>query len=177
MVFTLSGAFIAAYGFGKLMKIPLKITSLIAMGTAICSGSAIAAIAPIIEAEDQEIAYAISTVFLFNIFAVIISFQKRKATRREGTVNYSFKKIFPWFILWFLVAALLNTTGIIAGQAINFFTELGKFLIILALSAIGLNSDFKKMRETGLKPVALGLLVWLVVVVISLAVQFVTGQI
>ena len=40
------------------------------MGTAICGGSAIAAIAPIIEAEDQEIAYTISTVFMFNVIAM-----------------------------------------------------------------------------------------------------------
>lgn len=72
MIFTLSAAFITAYGFGKLLKIPLKLTSLIGMGTAICGGSAIAAIAPIIEAEDQEIAYSISTIFLFNIITVLV---------------------------------------------------------------------------------------------------------
>ena len=54
MVFTLSAAFIAAYLFGKLLKIPFKMTSLIGMGTAICGGSAIAAISPIIEAEIRK---------------------------------------------------------------------------------------------------------------------------
>lgn len=72
MIFTISAAFITAYGFGKLMGIPLKLTSLIGMGTAICGGSAIAAISPIIEAEDEDIAYAISTIFMFNVIAVLI---------------------------------------------------------------------------------------------------------
>jgi uncharacterized integral membrane protein (TIGR00698 family) len=72
MLFTLSFAFISAYGFVKLMKIPFKLTSLIGVGTAICGGSAIAAVSPIIEAEELEVAYSISTIFFFNIIAVLI---------------------------------------------------------------------------------------------------------
>lgn len=243
MIFTLSAAFITAYGFGKLMKIPIKLTSLIGMGTAICGGSAIAAISPIIEAEDKDIAYSISTVFMFNviavlifpplghllgfsdkafglwagtavndtssvvaagyafsnaagayativkltrttmiipislIFAAIVSIKKKKEASKSGGVNYSFKKIFPWFIIWFLVASLLNTVGVINGQMVGFVTELGKFLIVVALSAIGLNSDFKKMMETGFKPMLLGLIVWASVAAVSIIVQFTTGQI
>jgi len=243
MIFTLSAAFITAYGFGKLMKIPIKLTSLIGMGTAICGGSAIAAISPIIEAEDKDIAYSISTVFMFNviavlifpplghllgfsdkafglwagtavndtssvvaagyafsnaagayativkltrttmiipislIFAAIVSIKKKKEASKSGEVNYSFKKIFPWFIIWFLVASLLNTVGVINGQMVGFVTELGKFLIVVALSAIGLNSDFKKMMETGFKPMLLGLIVWASVAAVSIIVQFTTGQI
>ncbi|HEY5585848.1 MAG TPA: putative sulfate exporter family transporter [Ruminiclostridium sp.] len=243
MIFTLSAAFITAYGFGKLMKIPLKLTSLIGMGTAICGGSAIAAIAPIIEAEDKDIAYSISTVFMFNImavlifppighllgfsdnafglwagtaindtssvvaagyafsnaagayativkltrttmiipisliFAAVVSIQKKREANRSGEVNYSFRKIFPWFIVWFLVASLLNTVGVINEQAAGIITEIGKFFIVVALAAIGLNSDFKEMRKTGLKPMLLGLIVWASVTVVSLLVQYTTGNI
>ncbi|HPT87314.1 MAG TPA: putative sulfate exporter family transporter, partial [Bacillota bacterium] len=56
-------------------------------------------------------------------------------------------------------------------------TETGKFLIVVALSAIGLNSDFKKMMKTGFKPMLLGLIVWASVTVTSIIVQFATGQI
>ena len=243
MIFTLSAAFLAAYGFGRLMGIPLKLTSLIGMGTAICGGSAIAAISPIIEAEDRDIAYSISTVFMFNviavlifpplghllgfgdnafglwagtaindtssvvaagyaysnaagayativkltrttmiipislIFAAVVSIRKKREASRKGEVGYSFKKIFPWFILWFLAASLLNTVGIINGQAAGFLTEAGKFFIVVALSAIGLNSDFRQMLKTGFKPMALGLIVWAAVAVSSLIVQFASGQI
>lgn len=243
MLFTLSAAFITAYGFGRLMKIPIKLTSLIGMGTAICGGSAIAAISPIIEAEDKDIAYSISTVFMFNviavlifpplghllgfsdnafglwagtaindtssvvaagyafsnaagayativkltrttmiipislIFAAVVFIRKEKEAVRGGGVDYSFRKIFPWFILWFLAASLLNTLGIISGQASVYITELGKFFIVVALSAIGLNSDFRRMVQTGIKPMLLGLIVWGSVTVVSLLVQFATGNI
>lgn len=241
MLFTLSAAFITAYLFGKLLKIPFKMTSLIGMGTAICGGSAIAAISPIIEAEDQEIAYAISTVFMFNviavvifpalgrmmamtqhgfglwagtaindtssvvaaaysygneagayativkltrttmiipislIFAVFMAFKKEKEAEKRH-VHYNFIKIFPWFILWFLAASLLNTAGIINQQAAVFCTEAGKFMIVLALSAIGLHSDFRAMVKTGLKPMLLGLIVWAAVAITSIVVQKLTGR-
>lgn len=243
MFFTLAAAFITAYGFGRLMRIPIKLTSLIGMGTAICGGSAIAAISPIIEAEDREIAYAISTVFLFNIiavlifpplghllhfsdqafglltgtaindtssvvavgyaysnaagayativkltrttmiipisliFAAVVTLEKKRSSAGNDGVNYRFKAIFPWFILWFLAASLLNTAGIIAGHTATLCTVTGKFLIVIALSAIGLNSDFKKLRKTGFKPMLLGLIVWISVTVTAIMVQCATGQV
>ncbi len=71
-IFTIATAFITAYVVGKFFKIPDKLKTLIGVGTAICGGSAIAAISPIIEADEVEIAYSISTIFLFNIIAVLI---------------------------------------------------------------------------------------------------------
>lgn len=243
MVFTLSAAFLAAYGFGKLMGIPSNLKSLIGVGTAICGGSAIAAVSPIIEADEMEIAYSISTIFLFNIIAVLIfpplghllgfsdnafglwagtaindtssvvaagyafsnaagayativkltrttmiipislifsvavSIQKKKDAEDTGKVNYSLKKIFPWFILWFLIASLLNTLGLFNATAIKYINILGKFMIVMALSAVGLSADFKKMLKTGVKPMILGLIVWFTVAVVSLIVQFITKQI
>ncbi len=202
-IFTIATAFITAYGFGKLFKVPDKLKTLIGgVGTAICGGSAIAAVSPIIEADEVEIAYSISTIFLFNVIAVLIfpplghllgfsdkafglwagtaindtssvvaagyafsnkageyativkltratliipislifafitAYKKKKeAKMKKGEVNYSFKKIFPWFILWFLVASLLNTMGLFKGNTIHYINQLGKFLIVMALSA------------------------------------------
>jgi uncharacterized integral membrane protein (TIGR00698 family) len=242
-IFTLSAAFIAAYGFGKLLGIPSKLKSLIGVGTAICGGSAIAAISPIIDADEMEVAYSISTIFLFNIIAVLIfpplghllgfsdkafglwagtavndtssvvaagyafsnaagayativkltrttmiipislifsfatAIQKKKEASKNQSVNFSFKKIFPWFVLWFLVASLLNTIGLFKGNSISYINHLGKFMIIMALSAVGLSADFKKMLKTGVKPIILGLIVWFTVAIVSIAVQFITGQI
>lgn len=242
MLFTLSFAFISAYGFGKLMKIPFKLTSLIGVGTAICGGSAIAAISPIIEADDKEISYSISTIFFFNIlavlifpplghllgfsdnafglwagtavndtssvvaagyafsdaagsfativkltrttmiipisliFAVVMLLTKKKASGEDNSLNYSFKKIFPWFIIGFLITSLLNTLGLFAGIT-PYISSLGKFLIIMALTAVGLNTDFRSILKTGLKPMFLGMIVWFTVSVVSIAVQFITGQI
>jgi uncharacterized integral membrane protein (TIGR00698 family) len=243
MFFTLSAAFLSAYGFGKLMGIPTKLKSLIGVGTAICGGSAIAAVSPIIEADEGEVAYSISTIFLFNIiavlifpalghllhfsdkafglwagtaindtssvvaagyafsntagayativkltrttmiipisiiFAIVTAIQKKKEVSNNKTVNYSLKKIFPWFVLWFLVASLLNTIGLFRGNTINFINTLGKFMIVMALSAVGLTSDFKKMIKTGAKPIFLGLIVWFTVALVSIAVQILTKQV
>jgi len=243
MMFTLAAAFITAYGIGKLMNIPYKLKTLIGVGTAICGGSAIAAISPIIEADDMEVAYSISTIFLFNVMAVLIfpplghllsfsdkafglwagtaindtssvvaagyaysnvagayativkltrttmiipislvfaaitSYKKKKEIKNNIKINYKFSKIFPWFIIWFLVASLLNTLGVFNETIIGYINSLGKFMIVMALSAIGLNADFKKMLKTGVKPIFLGLIVWFVVTIVSLLIQFTTGQI
>jgi uncharacterized integral membrane protein (TIGR00698 family) len=242
-MFTLATAFITAYGVGRLLGIPYKLKTLIGVGTAICGGSAIAAVAPIIEADDLDIAYSISTIFLFNIiavltfpplghllgfsdkafglwagtaindtssvvaagyaysnaagayativkltratmiipisliFALITAYSKKKEAQKDSKFNYSLKKIFPWFIIWFLVASLLNTLGLFKGNSITYINTLAKFMIVMALSAIGLNTDFKKMIKNGIKPILLGLIVWVSVAVVSILVQFVTGQI
>ena len=241
-VFTLTAAFISAYAFGKLLGIPSKLKTLIGVGTAICGGSAIAAIAPIIEADEMEIAYSISTIFLFNIiavlifpplghllhfsdrafglwagtaindtssvvaagyaysnaagsyativkltratliipisiiFSILVALKKKKEAKIDSTVNFSISKVFPWFILWFLVASLLNTLGLFSGNSISYINTLGKFMIVMALSAIGLSSDFKKMIKNGVKPIFLGLIVWFTVAIVSIAVQVITNQ-
>ncbi len=72
MAATLSVSFAAAVVAGRLLRVPRKMTTLIGVGTAICGGSAIAAVSPIIEAEEVEIAYAMSTIFMFNVVAVIL---------------------------------------------------------------------------------------------------------
>ena len=54
------------------MKIPEKISMLVGVGSSICGGSAIAATAPVIDADDEEVAQAISVIFFFNLLAAII---------------------------------------------------------------------------------------------------------
>jgi len=239
---TITAAFVAVVIAGRLLKIDFNLKSLIGVGTAICGGSAIAAVAPIIEAEDQEIAYSISTVFLFNIVAVFIfpalghalgltqmgfglfagtaindtssvvaagyTFgnaagdyativkltrtimivpialgfvalmlvrKKREAQQEQGS-RFHPAKIFPWFILGFLLMSALNTSGVLNNAAIAVLKEAGKFLIIMALSAIGLKTDLRKMLATGLKPMLLGFIVWMCVAFTSIAVQHMAGQ-
>jgi uncharacterized membrane protein YadS len=110
------------------------------------------------------------------IFAAAILVRKRNASQNGSSVNYRFRKIFPWFILGFLAASLLNTLGIFSPDMVKFLSAAGKFLIIMALTAVGLNADFRKMLKTGLKPMFLGLIVWVTVSLVSIAVQLVTGQ-
>jgi len=245
MLFSLAAAFAAAYGFGRLLKIDGKLKTLIGVGTAICGGSAIAAVSPIIEADESEIAYSVSTIFLFNIVAVLVfpfvghlldftdkAFglwagtaindtssvvaagyvysnsagayativkltrttmiipicflyaiavgvrKKREAAeKREGNIPFSIVRIFPWFILWFLVASLFHTLGFFPPAVLAGLGWLSKFMIVMALTAVGLSADFRKMLRTGVKPLLLGLLVWLSVIAASLIVQWITGQV
>ncbi len=103
--------------------------------------------------------------------------KKKKASKADGTVNYSLKKIFPWFIIGFLLASLLNTLGIFSESIVEFLSATGKFMIVMALSAVGLSANFKDMLKTGVKPLLLGLILWFVVSVVSILVQLSTGQI
>ena len=71
MIFTLLTCFGGGYFIGKALGLNWKMSSLISAGTGICGGSAIAAIAPVIEAEDTDIAYAMSATFLFDMLMII----------------------------------------------------------------------------------------------------------
>lgn len=72
MVFTLLTCFGIGYFVGKALKINWKLSNLISAGTGICGGSAIAAIAPAIDADDSDIAYAMSATFLFDMAMIVL---------------------------------------------------------------------------------------------------------
>lgn len=235
---TVTAAFAAALLLGRLLGIPSKLKLLIGAGTAICGGSAIAAVTPIIKADEHDTAFAISTIFLFNLAAVLVfpalghlmgmsqegfglwagtaindtssvvaagySYGQAagdhativKLTRatliipmclvlaaieawrhkKHGGGDFSLWRVIPWFILWFVVASAVSTAGLVP-VAWQPAIQLGaKFLIIVALTAIGLSADLRRMAATGFRPIALGLGVWAAVALSSLAVQYATGQ-
>lgn len=72
IVCTISTSLIIAYVLCKVMKTPANISTLVGVGSSICGGSAIAATAPVIDADDEEVAQAISIIFFFNVLAAII---------------------------------------------------------------------------------------------------------
>ena len=67
MLFTLATCFGGGYFIGKALGLNWKLSNLISAGTGICGGSAIAAIAPTIDADDSDVAYAMSATFLFDM--------------------------------------------------------------------------------------------------------------
>lgn len=232
MLFTLTAAFVTAWLVGRSLKLEGNIATLIGVGTAICGGSAIAATAPVIKADDKEIAYSISTIFLFNIAAVFLfpflghllhmndtgfgiwagtaindtssvvaagySYSDAagtlativKLTRtlmiipitlvlgiitsKKTSQHSSFRlaKIFPWFVLGFLAASIISTIGILPGDFAKQLAQLGKFFIVMAMTAIGLNTNLKQLVSNGIKPILLGLCCWAAVALTSLAVQY-----
>ena len=72
MVFTLLTCFGGGYFIGKALGLNWKLSNLISAGTGICGGSAIAAIAPTIEADDNDVAYAMSATFLFDMAMILL---------------------------------------------------------------------------------------------------------
>ena len=72
MVFTLATCFGGGYFIGKALGLNWKLSNLISAGTGICGGSAIAAIAPTIDAEDVDVAYALSATFLFDMAMIVL---------------------------------------------------------------------------------------------------------
>jgi len=240
MSFTLFTAFAGGYALGKFLKISWRQSGLISAGTGICGGSAIAAIAPVIDADHQDIAYALSATFLFDIAMVILfpllgkamgmsdfgfglwtgtavndtssvvaagfSFSEAagnyaivvKLTRTLSIIpailifsyihlksrnkdtkqhSYSLLAIFPWFIILFLIVVLLNSLNLFSENLQISISSIGKFCMVMALGAIGLKTDFFSLIKSGFKPMLLGFLVSLAVVVVSFLVQLLLHQV
>lgn len=235
MLCTLTTSFLTAWGLGRMLGMSSTMTTLIGAGTGICGGSAIAAVAPVIDAKDKDIAFSISTIFLFNIIAVFLfpflghllnfsdygfgmwagtaindtssvvaagysysaeaggyativkltralmivpvclffAFLTSRKKAKEG--NFHLAKVFPWFILWFVVASIVNTSGFLPAALTDFLGNAGKFAIILAMSAIGLHTDIRGLIHNGLRPILLGLGCWIAVASMSLLVQHLIG--
>lgn len=234
ILLTISAAFITAYFVGKSLKINKTLTTLVGVGTAICGGSAIAAASSAIDADDQDISYSISTIFLFNVIAVFLfpfighllklsdtgfgmwagtaindtssvvaaGYSYSNAAGNFATVvkltrslmivpvtlalafisargnreqqHFNFAKIFPWFVLAFLVAAILNSTGWIPANITSTLAQTGKFLIIMAMAAIGLNTSVQGFVKAGPRALILGAAIWFAVMSSSLIVQLFT---
>ena len=108
------------------------------------------------------------------VLAVYTARQARKNPQQATGGKFHFAKVFPWFVLGFVFAAVINT----AVDSAPLFAHLvvaGKFMIVMAMAAIGLNTNLKKLLTNGFKPVFLGVCCWSAVAVASLAVQRITG--
>lgn len=232
ILMTLTAAFATVILIGKALGIQRKLSTLIGVGTAICGGSAIAAASSAIDADDQDISYSISTIFLFNVIAVFLfpvighllkltdagfgmwagtaindtssvvaaAYSYSIAAGNFATVvkltrslmivpitlalallysrisssktNFNFARVFPWFILGFLIASVISTLPLLPKEVIQALSWTGHFLIITAMAAIGLNTNIKAFRRAGSRALLLGAATWLVVMAASLSVQY-----
>lgn len=94
---------------------------------------------------------------------------KKEASSKKG--SYNIVKIFPWFVLGFVVASVINTFVVLPSGMGSFLSQAGKFVIVMAMAAIGLNTNLVKLVKSGSKPILLGFLCWVVLAVTSLGVQ------
>ena len=251
IVSTITTSLVIAFVLHKVLHIPGKISTLVGVGSSICGGSAIAATAPVIDADDEEVAQAISVIFFFNVLAAIFfptlgqllgfstttgeafgifagtaindtssvtaaastwdtmfglgsatldtavtvkltrtlaiipitlvlalvrARNEKKSGAGDGANSFSLKRAFPMFILYFILASVITTIAVNLGVSSSVFSPLktlSKFFIVLAMAAIGLNTDIIKLVKTGGKPLALGFCCWVGITAVSLAMQHV----
>ena len=245
IICTITTSLVIAYVLQKVLRIPEKISTLIGVGSSICGGSAIAATAPVIDADEEDVAQAISVIFLFNILAALIFpalgaalgfsthsgesfgifagtavndtssvtaaastwdsmyqlgsqtldkavtvkltrtlaiipitlalafFRVRKAGSAEGG-TVSMKKVFPFFILFFIGASLITTIAVSVGVSPDVFSplkELSKFFIVMAMTSIGFNTNIVRLVKSGLRPILLGFSCWIGITMMTLIMQ------
>ena len=238
IVCTISTSLIIAWVLRKIMNVPSNTSILVGVGSSICGGSAIAATAPVIDADDTEVAQAISVIFFFNVIAavlfpvlgsalgfdttsgssfglfagtaindtssvtaaastwdsmwklgsetlntLVLSLIRAKSAAKSGNADsasnkFSLKRAFPMFILYFIIAAVITTVCMTMGVSADVFAplkELSKFFIIMAMAAIGLNSNVVKLIKSGGKPLMLGGCCWIGITIVSLGMQHIMG--
>ena len=93
-------------------------------------------------------------------------------------MGVSLKKIFPYFILLFVLASIITTMGTSFGLADDFFSPLktlSKFFIVTAMAAIGLNTNIVKLMKSGAQPILIGLCCWIGIALVSLFMQWILG--
>lgn len=202
-------------GLGYLIRVGKKPAFLISAGTAICGGSAIAAVGPIAEANEEEMAIALGSVFILNSVALFLfpvigyllhlnqaqfglwsalaihdTSSVVGATAKYGptalavgttiklaralwivplslvtaiTLKSKARIQWPWFILVFCVAALLNTLLPAWNHAFGALNHLGKSGLTVTLFLIGTGLNRQTLQRVGLRPLLQGLALWIVV--------------
>jgi uncharacterized integral membrane protein (TIGR00698 family) len=228
IVVTMAVSFFVIYFLGKVFKLPTSLAVLLSVGTTICGGSAIAVTAPLIKAKEEETSYAIGTIALWGLIAILFypkiaqllgvtdvnfgifagtaihstpqvvgagfifsDLAGKTATavklvrncfmiplalliavwytrnilpsrKSEGT-HINVAKAFPWFLFGYFIMAGMNTLGYLTAEGVNAFNSAGRFLILLGLAGIGLNTVFSSFKTVGIKPLIVGFIGSLVV--------------
>jgi uncharacterized integral membrane protein (TIGR00698 family) len=122
MLFTLSAAFATAYLVGKALRLDQNLKILIGVGTSICGGSAIVATAPVIDASNEDVTFAISTIFLFNIIAVFLFPALGHLMRMSENA----------FGLW--AGTAINDTSSVVAAAFSYSDAAGRFATVVKLT-------------------------------------------
>ena len=125
--------------------------------------------------ESATIVKLTRTLAIIPITLFLSYWQSRQQDNNQGV---KLKKIFPVFILYFILASLLTTVLTSFGVSNSFFSplkQLSKFLIIMAMSAIGLKTNLVAMIKSSGKSILLGALCWIAIILTSLGMQLLIG--
>jgi uncharacterized integral membrane protein (TIGR00698 family) len=218
---SITGAMLLGLGLGYLIHVQQKPSFLISAGTAICGGSAIAAVGPIAQANEEEMAVSLGTVFILNSVALflfpVIGLALHMSQTQVGlraalaihdtssgvgaTAKYGAQALavgttiklaralwivplaavtaivlkskariqWPWFILFFCLAALLNTLLPAYTGAFGALNHLGRIGLTVTLFLIGTSLSKQTLAKVGVRPLLQGLILWLIVGTTTLA--------
>ena len=216
----ISFALLTGLALGKMLQVRGNSSFLISSGTAICGGSAIAAIAPIVEADEHEMAMSLGTVFILNSIALLIFppigsalhlsqtqfglwaalaihdtssvvgaaskygaqalvigttvklaralWIVPLALATAGFKHHRSRIQFPWFILFFVLATVLNTYASVMTHVSSSLFTLGRLGLTATLFLIGSGISRATLKEVGWRPLLQGVLLWLAVGLTSL---------
>ena len=219
-VFSITLIVVLGIVLGYIFRIDKIITQLISFGTAICGGSAIAAIAPILKADGKQTSVSLGIIFLLNALALFIfpeigqyfhlsqnqfgiwsaiaihdtssvvgaaSKYGHEALQTATTVklaralwiipisfmlsflNKSGGKVkIPYFIGFFVLAILVNSYFPAIKEVTDYVVDFSKSSLKVALFLIGTGLSFQNLKNIGIKPLLLGIILWVVISVISL---------
>lgn len=106
---------------------------------------------------------------------LVLAFVRTRKEKSGTGQGVSLKKIFPFFILFFVLASVVTTVFQLPAFVTSPLRNLSKFFIIMAMAAIGLNTNIVKLVKTGGKPIFMGLCCWLGIAGVSLLMQHVLG--
>jgi uncharacterized integral membrane protein (TIGR00698 family) len=214
-------AMLLGLGFGYLLHVGKKSAFLISAGTAICGGSAIAAVGPIADASEEEMAVSLGAVFILNSIALflfpLVGYALHMTQSQFGlwsalaihdtssvvgaTAKYGPTALavgttiklaralwivplslvtavamkskariqWPWFILFFCLAALLNTVLPEFNSSFGVLNHLGKIGLTVTLFLIGTGLNKQTLQRVGARPLLQGLALWIIVGAGSLA--------
>jgi uncharacterized integral membrane protein (TIGR00698 family) len=145
-------------------------------GTAINDTSSVVAAGYIYgrDAGDHATIVKLTRATLILPIVAVIAFRHARVTRAAGA-HVPWRRIVPWFILWFLVAALVNSTGVVPPGWHDGIARTAIFLISVALAGIGVQTQLPRVLRAGPRPLALGFVLWIAVALSSLAIQRETG--
>ena len=125
---------------------------------------------------DKAVTVKLTRTLAIIPITLVLSFFKLRKNKDGQKVNL--KKVFPFFIIYFVLASLITTISIHMGVSADFFTpfkELSKFFIVLAMVAIGLNTNVIQLIKKGGKPILLGFICWISITCMSLFMQHILG--
>jgi uncharacterized integral membrane protein (TIGR00698 family) len=212
---SITAVMLLGLALGYLIRVGKKSSFLIAAGTAICGGSAIAAVGPIADANEEEMAVSLGAVFILNSIALFlfpaIGFALHMsqsqfglwsalaihdtssvvgATARYGSAALAIgttvklaralwivplsiatavalkskaKVQWPWFILLFCIAALLNTMFPVMNPSFAVLSHIGRIGLTVTLFLIGTGLNQQTLKKVGIRPLLQGLTLWIIV--------------